>query len=130
MKLIKRLWKRHGREDIALAAILLANVDHKGMETNPWEILENSIHPVESIDSLLLNIEELFRAKRQPPTEELILKWANGRKIDQHLSLIVTYSGKIHGHDFSKKLINEILLIDIPSKDSILTRIKEKLAEN
>ena len=77
-----------------------------------------------------INIEELFRAKRQPPTEELILKWANGRKIDQHLSLIVTYSGKIHGHDFSKKLINEILLIDIPSKDSILTRIKEKLAEN
>jgi hypothetical protein len=130
LKLIKRLWKRHGREDIALAAILLANVDHKGMETNPWEILEDSIHPVESIDSLLLNIEELFRAKRQPPTEELILKWVNGRKIDQHLSLILTYSGKIHGHDFSKKLINEILLIDIPSKDSILTRIKEKLAEN
>ena len=113
LKLIKRLWKRHGREDIALAAILLANVDHKGMETNPWEILEDSIHPVESIDSLLLNIEELFRAKRQPPTEELILKWVNGRKIDQHLSLIVTYSGKIHGHDFSKKLIIIVLLLNI-----------------
>jgi len=85
LKLIRRLWKRHGREDIALAAILLANIDHKGMGTNPWEILEDSIHPVESVDSLLLNIEELFRANRQPPREDLILKWINGRKIEQHL---------------------------------------------
>ena len=129
LKLIRRLWKRHGREDIALAAILLANIDHKGMGTNPWEILEDSIHPVESVDSLLLNIEELFRAKREPPREDLILKWINGRKIEQHLSIIVTYSGKIHGYDFSKELIEKIILIEIPSGDSILTRIKGKLVE-
>ena len=130
LKLIKRLWKRHGREDIALAAILLANIDHKGMGTKPWEILEESIRPVESIDSLLLNIEELFRANRQPPSKELILKWKNGRKIDQHLSLIVIYSGRIHGHDFSEGLIEEISSIGIPSGDSILTRIKSNLIEN
>ena len=129
LKLIKRLWKRHGREDVALAAILLANIDHKGMGTNPWEILEDSIHPVESVDSLLLNIEELFRAKRRPPRDDLILKWINGRKIEQHLSIIVTYSGKIHGYDFSKELIEKIILIEIPSGDSILTRIKGKLVE-
>ena len=130
LKLIRRLWKRHGREDIALAAILLANIDHKGMGTNPWEILEDSIHPVESIDSLLLNIEELFRAKREPPREDLILKWINGRKIEQHLSIIVTYSGKIHGHGFPKELIEKIILIEIPPGDSILTRIKSKLVES
>ena len=130
LKLIRRLWKRHGREDIALAAILLANIDHKGMGTNPWEILEDSIHPVESVDSLLLNIEELFRAKRQPPREDLILKWINGRKIEQHLSIIVTYSGKIHGHEFPKELFEKIILIEIPPGDSILTRIKSKLVES
>jgi len=130
LKLIRRLWKRHGREDIALAAILLANIDHKGMGTNPWEILEDSIHPVESVDSLLLNIEELFRAKRRPPREDLILKWINGRKIEQHLSIIVTYSGKIHGHAFPKELIEKIILIEIPPGDSILTRIKSKLVES
>lgn len=130
LKLIKRLWKRHGREDVALASILLANIDHKGMGTNPWEILEDSIHTVESIDSLLLNIEELYRAKRQPPSEELILKWINGRKIDQHLSLIVIYSGKIHQHDFSEGLIEKIASIEIPPGDSILTRIKSNLNEN
>ena len=130
LKLINRLWKRHGREDVALASILLANIDHKGMGTNPWKILEDSIHAVESVDSLLLNIEELYRAKRQPPSEELILKWMNGRKIDQHLSLIVIYSGKIHQHDFSEELIEKITSIEIPSGDSILTRIKDNLIQN
>ena len=130
LKLIKRLWKRHGREDVALASILLANIDHKGMGTNPWKILEDAIHSVESIDSLLLNIEELYRAKRLPPSEELILKWINGRKIDQHLSLIVIYSGKIHQHDFSEELMEKVASIEIPSGDSILTRIKSNLIEN
>ena len=60
----------------------------------------------------------------------LILKWINGRKIEQHLSIIVTYSGKIHGHEFSKELIEKIILIEIPSGDSILTRIKSKLVES
>ena len=73
LKLIDRLWKRHGREDIALAAILLANLDHKGMGSDPWDILEKSIHPMESVDSLLLNIEELLRAKRLPPTQAQML---------------------------------------------------------
>ena len=127
LKLIDRLWKRHGREDIALAAILLSNLDHKGMETDPWKILQQSIHPMESVDSLLLNIEELFRAKRNPPREEEILNWTKGRKIEQHLSIIVAYSATIHGHKFSSELIRSIIAIDIPKGDSILTRIKSRL---
>jgi hypothetical protein len=128
LKLIDRLWKRHGREDVALSAILLSNLDHKGMKTNPWEILQRSIHSIEPLDSLLLNIEELFRAKRQPPKESQILDWINGEKIEQHMSLIVIYSATIHGHKFSTDLINAILRINIPDGDSILTRIKGKIA--
>ena len=128
LKLIGRLWKRHGREDIALAAILLSNLDHKGMGTNPWLILQQSINSMESIDSLLLNIEELFRAKRQPPNDELIFNWINGRKIEQHMYLIVVYSGLLHGHTFSSELIGKMMQINIPAGDSILTRIKSKIS--
>jgi hypothetical protein len=128
LKLIRRLWKRHGREDIALAAILLSNLDHKGMGTDPWSILQQSINPMESVDSLLLNIEELFRAKRQPPNDEQIFDWINGRKIEQHMSLIVIYSGLLHGHKFSSELIEKIMQINIPVGDSILTRIKSKIS--
>lgn len=130
LKLIKRLWKRHGREDVALAAILLSNIDLKGMGTNPWKVLVDSIHPVEPVDSLLLNIEEIFRAKRQPPSEEIMLQWIEGRKVEQHLALIVAYSGKIHGHYFSDEIIRKISLIEIPPGDSILARIIDKLNEN
>lgn len=38
LKLNKRLWKRHGREDIALSALILANLDHVALNTNPWII--------------------------------------------------------------------------------------------
>ena len=48
-------------EDVALIAILLSNIDLKGMGTNPWKVLVDSIHPVEPVDSLLLNIEEIFQ---------------------------------------------------------------------
>ena len=130
LKLIKRLWKRHGREDVALAAILLSNIDLKGMGTNPWKVLVDSIHPVEPVDSLLLNIEEIFRAKRQPPSEEIMLQWIEGKKVEQHLALIVAYSGKIHGHYFSDEIIRKISLIEIPPGDSILARIIDKLNEN
>ena len=130
LKLIKRLWKRHGREDVALAAILLSNIDLKGMGTNPWNVLVDSIHPVEPVDSLLLNIEEIFRAKRQPPSEEMMLQWIEGKKVEQHLALIVAYSGKIHGHYFSDEIIRKISLIEIPTGDSILSRIIDKLNEN
>ena len=127
---MKRGWGRDGRGGVGVACMLRGDIEERGMGTNPWKILEDSIHTVESIDSLLLNIEELYRAKRQPPSEELILKWINGRKIDQHLSLIVIYSGKIHQHDFSEELMEKIASIEIPSGDSILTRIKSNLNEN
>ena len=113
-----------------MAAILLSNIDLKGMGTNPWKVLVDSIHPVEPVDSLLLNIEEIFRAKRQPPSEEIMLQWIEGRKVEQHLALIVAYSGKIHGHYFSDEIIRKISLIEIPPGDSILARIIDKLNEN
>ena len=113
-----------------MAAILLSNIDLKGMGTNPWKVLVDSIHPVEPVDSLLLNIEEIFRAKRQPPSEEMMLQWIEGKKVEQHLALIVAYSGKIHGHYFSDEIIRKISLIEIPHGDSILARIIDKLNEN
>ena len=62
VKLIRRLWKRHGREDIALAALLMANLDHKSLGTDPWTILASNISRKEPAEALLLTIEEVLRA--------------------------------------------------------------------
>ena len=83
---------------------------------------------MESVDSLLLNIEELLRAKRLPPTQEQMMNLKSGEKIKQHMSLMIVYAATLHGHKFSSELINEILSIEIPEGDSILTRIKGKIS--
>ena len=36
LRLVKRLLARHGREDVALAALLLTNLDHGALGTDPW----------------------------------------------------------------------------------------------
>ena len=43
LKLVPRLWKRHGREDVALAALLIANLDHRRLGSDPWGILASNI---------------------------------------------------------------------------------------
>jgi hypothetical protein len=83
---------------------------------------------MESVDSLLLNIEELLRAKRLPPTQEQMLDLKSGKKIKQHMSLMIIYAATLHGHKFSSELINEIMSIEIPEGDSILSRIKGKIS--
>ena len=56
VKLIRRLWKRHGREDVALAALLLANLDHKSLGTDPWTILASNTSRKEPAEALLLTL--------------------------------------------------------------------------
>ena len=71
--LIGRLWVRHGREDIAMCALLLANIDHARTGTSPWKLLEDSLTPNEPVEGLLLCVEEILRSGRQPPSEIQIL---------------------------------------------------------
>ena len=87
VKLIRRLWKRHGREDVALAALLLANLDHKSLGTDPWTILASNTSRKEPAEALLLTIEEVLRAGKSIPGDEQLLTWCKGRTIDG-LSLI------------------------------------------
>ena len=59
-KLIPLLWKRHGREDVALSALLLANLDSDSAGVDPWAVLASSINSTEPAEALLLSIEEVF----------------------------------------------------------------------
>ena len=75
VKFIRRLWKRHGREDVALAALLLANLDHKSLGTDPWTILASNISRKEPAEALLLTIEEVLRAGKSIPSDAQLLTW-------------------------------------------------------
>ena len=60
-RLMRELWSRHGREDVALSALLLANLDHRAAGTDPWGLLSSLINSKEPADALLLSIEEVLR---------------------------------------------------------------------
>ena len=127
VKLIKRLWKRHGREDVALAALLLANLDHKNMGTNPWAMLAGNISRKEPAEALLLTIEEVLRAGKSIPSDEQLLSWCKGRKIDGHLAILVIHAATMRGERVSSEVAEAIQLVSVPPGDSLLGRIKARI---
>ena len=127
VKLIKRLWKRHGREDVALAALLLANLDHKNMGTNPWAMLAGNISRKEPAEALLLTIEEVLRAGKPIPSDEQLLAWCKGRTIDGHLAVLVIHAATMRGERVSSEVAEAIQLVSVPPGDSLLGRIKARI---
>ena len=127
VKLIRRLWKRHGREDVALAALLLANLDHKSLGTDPWSILASNISRKEPAEALLLTIEEVLRAGKSIPSDEQLLTWCKGRTIDGHLAVLVIHAATMRGERVSSEVAGAIQLVSVPPGDSLLGRIKARI---
>ena len=127
IKLNRRLWKRHGREDVALAALLLANLDHKKLGTDPWTILASNISRKEPAEALLLTIEEVLRAGKSIPSDELLLTWCKGRTIDGHLAVLVIHAATMRGERVSSEVAEAIQLVSVPPGDSLLGRIKARI---
>ena len=127
VKFIRRLWKRHGREDVALAALLLANLDHKSLGTDPWTILASNISRKEPAEALLLTIEEVLRAGKSIPSDAQLLTWCKGRAIDGHLAVLVIHAGTMRGERVSSEVAEAIQLVPVPPGDSLLGRIKARI---
>ena len=125
--LVKRLWKRHGREDVALAALLLANLDHKRLGTDPWDILASNISRKEPAEALLLTIEEVLRAGRPLPSDERLISWCGGRAIDGHLAILIIHAGSVRGERVSSEVAQAVQMVTVPAGDSLLGRIKARI---
>lgn len=125
--LVKRLWKRHGREDVALAALLLANLDHKRLRTDPWDVLASNISRKEPAEALLLTIEEVLRAGRPLPSDERLISWCSGRRIDGHLAVLIIHAGTVRGEPVSSAVAQAVQSVTVPAGDSLLGRIKARI---
>ena len=127
LKLVPRLWKRHGREDVALAALLIANLDHRRLGSEPWGILASNISRKEPAEALLLTIEEVLRAGRPLPSDETLLAWCRGRTIDGHLALMVLHAATVRGERVSSDVAQAVQSVSVPPGDSLLGRIKARV---
>jgi hypothetical protein len=127
-KLIPLLWKRHGREDVALSALLLANLDHERVGVDPWVVLASSINSREPAEALLLSIEESLRAGHEVPSDELLKSWCDGRLVESHLALISAFAAINAGREIGSDVINLLVLVKVPDGDSLLGRIRDRVA--
>ena len=127
--LVRNLWSRHGREDVALSALLLANLDHKGAGTDPWDLLSSLINAREPADALLLSIEEVLRAGHGGPSDVQYRSWCSGRKVQTHLALISAFASQNSGLDISPEIVALLQVVDVPDGDSLLGRIRARFSE-
>ena len=128
-RLMRELWSRHGREDVALSALLLANLDHQAAGTDPWDILSSLIKTKEPADALLLSIEEVLRAGHGGPSNVQYRSWCSARKVQTHLALISAFASQNSGLDIPPEIVALLLDVDVPDGDSLLGRIRDRFSE-
>lgn len=72
-KCIPALWKRHGREDLTMAGLLLANVGSEALGEDPWIAFIHLLQRREPLMIVLEVAEELVRAGHPVPEDEWLL---------------------------------------------------------
>ena len=82
--LIKRLWKRNGREDVKLAGLLIANT-----EGDAWSVFLGLLRNREPVEVILEVAEEIKRSGRETPPVEILEKWSKESKIHHQATMLI-----------------------------------------
>ena len=127
--LIRPLWERHGREDIAMCALLLANIDHARTETSPWKLLEESLMPYEPVEGLLLCVEEILRSGRQPPSEDQINAWLHSDGVLPTLALLCIHASMMKGRMPTEKERKILRKMDELDTSELTRRIRMRILD-
>ena len=125
-QVIHDLWERNGREDVALAALLLANVQGQG---DVWVRLADLIGTSSTAEAVLLSIEECLRAQHEAPSEELLLEWCSGKVAQAHLALLTQHAVWVRSGrpEMSLALRTGFAGISYPDGDSLLGRVRDQM---
>ena len=128
VQLIPELWRRGGREDLALAALLLANLSSV---ENVWVKLGEVVGTRSTAEALLLSIEECLRAKHEPPSEALLIDWCQQSLAHSHLALLVCHAVWIRAKrpPLSANLAERFKNIEYPDGDSLLVRVRDQILD-
>lgn len=111
-ELIKRLWKRGGREDIKLIGLLIANI-----EGDAWGKMLAIIDRGIPIDLVLEIAEEIKRSGRDVPSAKYLVGWNKNKVQKQNAVLIASLDMK---EDFVE------LIRTAPSGGELYERIRKR----
>ena len=124
--LCKGMWDRYGREDLVTAGLILAN--HPSLNSNElWKIFATITHNKKfcTAEGLLHTIEEMKKAKRNPPKNEILFEWLNSRGVLQKISILILHVNQLEVNHKTKSLLNSITVNT--SEDLIKRVIKDIL---
>ncbi len=119
-KIISALWKRHGREDLKLAGLLLANTSEGPLGISQWEFLFSIIGKAESVESLLEVIEEFKRAGVSKPSIGVLQVEAEKSNLGYQLAILILEVYKIHG-------MTREFIASAPEGGDLFERIRSRL---
>ena len=89
LKLAKAAWKRHGREDMRLAGLILANINPSFLKGGVWSVLAEMLQKTEPLEALLESIEELARAGHGIPSDAELEGFCDGPEILHHFAVLI-----------------------------------------
>ena len=127
LNLAHAAWNRHGREDLRIAGLILANLNSAVMDDGPWSELSTIIGTVEPLEALLEVIEEIARSGTKCPSDEKLDDWGRTSVIHHHLAILVLHVYNRREGERNLTQIQRNLLLNHPQGPELVSRIVEKM---
>ena len=122
-RLIPKIWKRHGREDLKLVGLLLANMSDEELEENGWTILLQLIQNKIAVEAFLEIAEELVRGGRTIPDDSWIIDASKQSNTWFQLMILIL------SIDESRCSQHQRLIKTAPQGGELFERIRSRLLE-
>lgn len=122
-RLIPKIWKRHGREDLKLVGLLLANMSDEELDEDGWTILLQLIQDKIAVESFLEISEELVRGGRTLPNDSWIIEASQQSKTWWQLMVLLL------SIDENRSLNHQDLIKSAPKGGELFERIRNRLLE-
>jgi hypothetical protein len=119
-RLIPALWKRHGREDLTVAGMLLANLENKALGQDGWMAFIHLLQRQEPLMVVLEVAEELVRGGRPVPNDDW-MEAAASQSPNWHQYCVLFLSLRKNGVS-SKRLVSQA-----PKGGEMFERIRARL---
>ena len=122
-RLIPKIWKRHGREDLKLVGLLLANMSDEELEEDGWTILLQLIQDKIAVEAFLEISEELVRGGRTLPNDSWIIEASQQSKTWWQLMVLLL------SIDENRIMNHQDLIKSAPKGSELFERIRNRLLE-